>query len=356
VHTPGYGALSALVLALDAPPRCAGTARAARRTSAAATLLALALCVIASPPATAQSLRFFGHGGSPGDDFVFPDRVKITSTPPAAVNIGAGDFTIEFFLRATAADNPNGGVACGFGIAWVNGNILVDRDRFNQGRKWGISLLDGAIAFGVSSDASDYTLCGSALVLDDAWHHVAVDRRASDGRMRIFIDGALDAETPAVSGLPSGDVSYPASGVPGAFCSPDGGSGSSPCSNSDPFLVFGAEKHGFSGINYSGSLAEVRLSNTLRYSGPFARPDALFAPDGATAALYHFAEGSGATTADASGQGGTGTLFFGGSPPAGPIWQPDSPFAARLPAFPAGALVALGGALVGVASAHFRNG
>jgi hypothetical protein len=288
-----------------------------------AAVLALAPC---AGPAAADSLRFRGHGGSPGDAFVFPDRVKVLSVPPAAVNVGAGDFTIEFFLRGAAADNPNGGQACGFGIAWVNSNILIDRDRYNQPRKIGIGLLDGAIAFGASDDSVDYTLCGQTPVLDLQWHHVAVERRASDGRLRIWVDGALDAEGPA-SGGPTGDMRYPVGAVPGNYCSPDGGSGSSSCANSDPFLVFGAEKHGFSGINFSGWLDEIRLSDTLRYAAPFAPPTAPFTADAATAALYHLDEGAGATTADASGNGATGAITFGGAPPAGPEWSPDSPFA-----------------------------
>ena len=291
--------------------------------------------------AQAQSLRFRGHGGSPGENFVFPDRVKILSLPPAAVNVGAGDFTIEFFLRALVADNPNGGFACGFGIDWVNSNILIDRDRFGQPRKIGIGLLDGAIAFGAGDDFVDYTLCGSMPVADGLWHHVAVARRASDGRLFIWVDGVLDAEGPAVGG-PSGDMRYPPGAVPGSFCSPDGGSGASSCENSDPYLVFGAEKHGFSSINFSGWLDEVRLSNTLRYTAPFAPPDQPFDPDADTAALYHFDEGTGSVAADAVAGGSDGEIFFGGSPPAGPEWSADSPFASGVPALGPAGLFGLG--------------
>ncbi|MBY0398967.1 hypothetical protein K2X89_01640 [Myxococcota bacterium] len=135
---------------------------------------------------------------------------------------------------------------------------------------------------------------------------VAVDRRASDGRLRIWVDGAVDAQAAGGSGMPYGDVSYPVGGVPGSFCSPDGGAGNAPCTASDPFLVLGAEKHGFDGINYSGSLDEVRLSSMLRYSAAFAAPTSPHAADPATAALYHFDETSGDVVADASGRGGIG--------------------------------------------------
>jgi hypothetical protein len=285
--------------------------------------------LLAAAGGNASSLRFRGHGGSPGDDFVFPDRVKIDSAPPSTANVGAGDFTIEFFLKAAAVDNPNGSFSCGFGIDWVNGNILIDRDRFGQARKWGIALLDSGIAFGASSDFVDYTLCGSTDVLDGVWHHVAVQRRESDGRMQIWVDGVLDAEGPMAGG-PSGDMSYPAAAVPTNSCSPDGGSGSSSCENSDPFLVFGAEKHGFSGINYNGWLDEIRLSNALRYTTAFPRPVEPFTPDADTAALYHLDEGGGATAADAAGSA-DGAIFTGGSSPAGPEWSADTPLAAPVP-------------------------
>jgi hypothetical protein len=52
-------------------------------------------------------------------------------------------------------------------------------------------------------------------------------------------------------------MSCPTDAVPGNHCSPNGGAGSSSCINSDPYLVFGAEKHGYNGINYSGFLDEV---------------------------------------------------------------------------------------------------
>ena len=71
-----------------------------------------------------------------------------------------------------------------------------------------------------------------ASVLDNQWHHVAVQRRRSDGFLSLYVDGTLQASADG----PDGDVSYPDNGVPGNFC---GG----PCTNSDPFLVLGAEKH-----------------------------------------------------------------------------------------------------------------
>ena len=287
--------------------------------------------------ALAQSLRFYGHGGSTGEQFVFPDRVKIDRAPPSPLAaLGTGDLTVEFFVRALSSENPNGGVACGSGNAWVNSNIVIDADRFGGARAWGIGFLDGAVAFGVLDDFVAYTLCGTTDILDDTWHHVAVDRNASTGEMRIWVDGMLETSGPPGGGGPSGSLAYLDTFLPGNFCSPDGGSGNQSCANSDPFLVFGAEKHGFVGINYSGYLDEVRLSNTLRYNAPFAAPVAAFVPDADTVALYHFDEPSGVTIIDAAGAQ-DGVLFFGGSPPSGPVRSAATP----LPEPSAVAVVAL---------------
>ena len=278
----------------------------------------VALFLFASADAAAQrSLRFYGHGGSPGDNFVFPDRVKIDRAPPSTANFGAGDFTIEFFMRATAAENPNGNVECGFTNNWVQSNIILDNDRFGQPRFWGIGLLDSSIVFAAGDDSSNYTLCGDIDVLDDEWHHVAVDRSASTGVLRIWVDGVLDTQGPP-SGGPTGDLRYEASFMPGNFCSPDGGSGNQSCINSDPFIVFGAEKHGFQDINYSGYLDEVRISRSIVYTVPFTPTTLPFSPLPDTVALYHFDESAGNAVIDATG-GEDGVLFFGGSPPAGPV-------------------------------------
>src|SRR5688572_24787698 len=112
------------------------------------------------------------------------DRVKIRVDDPAnalpggPVDVGATDFTIEFWIKAASADNTAAAVTCGANTAWINGNIVVDRDRFNQDRKFGVSIAGGVVVFGVSGQGpGDRTICGTASVLDNAWHHIAVQRR-----------------------------------------------------------------------------------------------------------------------------------------------------------------------------------
>jgi hypothetical protein len=276
-----------------------------------------------APAGPGYALRFYGNGRN---DI---DRVKIRVDDPATisagppVDVGSTSFTIEFWLRGTRADNRAAAVNCGAGHGWIYGNVVVDRDRYAQGRKYGISLGAGRVAFGVTAQDS-VTICGNRDVLDGAWHHVAVQRRRSDGWLSIYVDGSLDAQGDG----PDGDISYPDDGVPLNRCGSGGGQS---CSNSDPFIVLGAEKHDVSSAfpSYNGFLDELRISTVLRYSSAFTRPGGAFVTDASTVGLYHFDEGEGSTaydTSDAPSGPSNGLLRYGGSP-AGPVWSTETPFA-----------------------------
>ena len=262
-------------------------------------------------PATAggYSLRFYGNGV---DDI---DRVKIRLDEPARpIDVGDGDFTIEWWMKALPGENESTAVRCGENDGWIYGNILLDRDIWGSGDRgdYGIALTGGRIAFGVNNGSSGNTLCGTKNVTDGAWHHVAVTRR-DGGELTIFVDGTLDV---AGSG-PAGDISYR--------------DGRNTVHANDPYLVIGAEKHDAGQADYpsySGWLDELRISSTVRYAAAHARPTDPFVVDGATLGLYHFDEGSGLTLADDAGQVGgpsDGLVRSGGSP-AGPAWSTDSPW------------------------------
>ncbi len=275
------------------------------------------------------SLRFHGNGVAAPD----LDRVKIpvddpfdvNDEPGPSVDVGAQDFTIEFWMRALASENTAPPQACGSNINWIYGNIILDRDRFNEPRKFGLSIAGGGLIFGVTGEFSDSrTICSGpgVDVTDGIWHHVAVQRRRSDGYMWLFIDGVQRA---AADG-PDGDVSYPGNEVPtGNYCS------GAPCLNSDPFLVIGAEKHdaGPAFPSFSGWVDEIRISNALRYAGTFVPSWIPFRYGAGIVGLYHLDGGSGDLVIDSSlGSGWTshGTRRFGGAP-AGPEWSTDTPFA-----------------------------
>ncbi|MFQ3611888.1 MAG: LamG-like jellyroll fold domain-containing protein [Fimbriimonadales bacterium] len=295
-----------------------------KRRELSATVIGLCALMISVAAAQPQySLRFFGNGT---DDI---DRVKIqiddpnNNLPGPPADVGATDFTIEFWVRGYLSENTSPSVVCGANEDWIYGNIVFDRDRFSQGRKFGISIANGRVVFGVTNASFEArTICGTTNVLDGEWHHIAVQRRRSDGWMWLYVDGQLQAQADG----PNGDISYPDNGVPCSNCC-----NGNPCNFSDPFIVLGAEKHDFDPSNYpsfSGWMDELRLSTVLRYSGNFTPPSSPFVPDTNTAALYHMDELSGNDVLDSSNAPGGpshGVLRFGGNP-AGPLRSVQSPF------------------------------
>lgn len=251
-------------------------------------------------------MRFFGTGA--GDI----DRVKIPLGPGRPVNVGVGDFTIELWIKGAVSDNPATGCASG-DAAWITGHIVVDRDVYGAGDRgdFGLSLLGGRVAWGVSRGGYGATACGNRDVLDGAWHHVAVTRAVLTGRLDVWVDGTLDARIDTSPAF--GDVSYR-----------DGRATGWP--TSDPYLVLGAEKHdaGADYPSFDGFVDDVRISTVVRYTVPFDRPVAPHPVDGATAALYRFDDASGTSVADAVGAS-PGELHRGG-PANGPVRVGDSPF------------------------------
>ncbi|PWT90576.1 MAG: hypothetical protein C5B54_06915, partial [Acidobacteria bacterium] len=250
-------------------------------------------------------LRFHGNGTN---DI---DRVKIQIDDPANSNagpradVGSADFTIEFWMRASAAENTAAAVACGNNQNWILGNVILDRDRLNQDRKYGLSVAGGKLVFGVSGEGTgDLTICGATNVLDDRWHEVAIERRRSDGQMWIFVDGVVDATQTG----PGGDVSYP-----------DNAIATDP---NDPFLVIGAEKYDAHPA-YSGWIDELQISTILGYTTSSTVIHRTFFADANTASLYHFDDGSGDVITDATGRLNASRSF--GGIPAGPEWDTERP-------------------------------
>lgn len=255
---------------------------------------------------TGYSLRFFGNGI---EDI---DRVKIPLEGSGqAVNVSE-DFTIELWIKITPDENVSG--ACSAeDAAWINGNIILDRDVFGAGDygDFGLSLFaqEGVIGFGISRENQGVTLCGVTNIVDNAWHHIAVTRD-NTGLLTLYIDGQQDA---SIDG-PVGDISYR-----------EGRSTSWP---NDPFLVIGAEKHDYDNEQYpsfSGWIDELHISRVVRYTEDFSRPSEPFTADENSVGLYHFDEGEGSYIEDSSGTGSHGVRHEGGSP-LGPAWSEDTPF------------------------------
>lgn len=261
---------------------------------------------ITAPTTSGTSLRFSGTGAND------VDRVKIPLDPARPVDVGAGDFTIELWIKGRLGDNPAAGCSTG-DAAWITGHVVVDRDVYGDGDRgdFGLSLLGGRVAWGASRGGAGATVCGSRTVLDGEWHHVAVTRAAATGRLQVWVDGQLDGD---VSTSPAtGDVSYR-----------DGRPTSWP--GSDPFLVLGAEKHdaGAQYPSFAGLIDDVRISTVVRYTAAFPRPTAPHPVDSQTAALYRFDESGGPTVVDEMGTS-PGELRVGG-PAGAPARSTDIPF------------------------------
>jgi hypothetical protein len=264
------------------------------------------------------SLRY---NGLPGD--TNENRVLITTTITGTeglqlpVNVGSENFTIEWWMKSTLTDNVTSTMTmnCGANQDWIYGNIVLDRYLSGNNPGYGVSLIDGIPVFGItgSTITDSISLCASTPVANGGWHHVAVERRFSDGRIWIYVDGKFEA----TANGPDGDISYPFD--------------ITPTHPSEPYLSIGAWKldddhlvHPF----FRGWIDELRFSNNLRYTKSFDVKEKVFVPDEHTVALYHFDSGLNNDILDESGATGgpsNGNRRYGGTE-NGPEWEPSDLF------------------------------
>lgn len=286
-------------------------------------ILAAALTPVSLTPVVVRlmlgqyALRFYGNGTGN------IDRVRIAldvDSESTAVDVGAGDFTIEMRLRCSYADNTSGP---GIGDA-RNSNIFADRDIWGHERGWvaGVTRLSGpdrlVACLGCSGGLNEVweTIYGSSDVGDDAWHHVAITWQQSTRTLRLWVDGAQEGGDLVLSTGVT-DLSYPDGYDPGL-------------GQNNPYLVLGAEKHdaGSEFPSYNGLLDELRVSDTRRYTTSFSPPTTPFTPDANAVGLYHFDDGNNIVLTDwatVAGAPTDGELLVGGTP-EGPEWVASSAF------------------------------
>ena len=239
--------------------------------------------VMASGNPFGTSIRFHGTGTG------YNDRVEIpvqNNGQGNKLNIGATDFTIEFWMKVPigVTNTPVGG-----GNGWIWGNIILDRDIYGEhDNDFGLSLFNGNLRFGTGPNPDDSTIETSGVnVADGLWHHVAIVRVASTGQVRIYVDGTQRAS----GNLQAGDISY--SGSPSGYIN------GSCNENKDPYLVLGAEKHDYfwcaendptkaKNNAYNGLLDDLRISDIARYNSNFTRPTLPHPIDNHTVAMYRF--------------------------------------------------------------------
>lgn len=262
------------------------------------------------------ALRFYGTGvGPPGlqDRVLLPvDDNVAGSAGNTPIDLGAGSFTLDFWLRGTLADNTaasGGGDVETDDINWIYGNIVLDRDIWcgeGHQRKYGVSLAGGLVRFGTSPGAtlSDFenTIEGNINVLDGVWHHVAVVRDVSTGTKHIYVDGVLDFSSSA--GVSQADLSYPDEGIPvtPGVCDPG------QLTPYGWYLVIAAEKHdaGEEFPSFNGFFDELRLWNRALSASEIAmnRDVVVAANTPGLVGLYRFEEGVGTAVGDSSVAGG----------------------------------------------------
>lgn len=200
------------------------------------------------PPLWASSGRF-GAGSITGRAGF---HAAAKAVDPTILNLGANDFTIECFYRASAEPNSTTllsrwgttGNRCWYLTYEASGN----RFRF-------IASTDGSASTVAINYDFDVESIGLAAAFDGNWHHLAVTR--SSGTIRIFLDG----------NLATGASSSYAIGSTALF---DGGT--------YPFLI-GATT--VSNLTPSGGwengIDEVRVTvGTARYVSNFTPPTARF--------------------------------------------------------------------------------
>lgn len=263
----------------------------------------MGVLILRSTAATNQSVQFFGTGT--GDS----DRIKISrvSNPSAnnGADIGSTDMTIELWVKPAASGNDSSysgsGGASTYTTAAIVGNAIIDCDVYARTPGFVWTLTSGRLTFGWNMSGGNHALVGTTDLRDNAWHHIALCRNSSTGQVEMYADGVREATVTTLSG----DLSYP-----GGTPEPEGEQG-------DEYLVIGAEKHDVDPVAFPafvGYMTELRLSNSLRYSGAsYTIPSARFSDDANTEALYHFTESNGSTITDSSASGANGTLQSGAS-------------------------------------------
>ncbi len=150
-----------------------------------------------------------------------------------------------------------------------------------------LTTSNGKIMALIRTDSGVLSEIVGPVINNNAWHFIALTRTTT-GALQLFVDGTSAGTASGGSGaITTSTTSARGIGVERywathAFSTPD-----------RQFL--------------NGVIDEVQISKVVRYTGTFV-PLTNFQPDSNTLALWHFNEGTGQTTADASSNGITATL------------------------------------------------
>jgi hypothetical protein len=194
-----------------------------------------------------SSIQFDGTG----DYLSVPDH--------STLDIGTGDFTVEMYLR----------------IPSVTASYII---MSHGGPGWSGNTNGFSIPLEAAGNIGFNTETGGARINSDAhgmsvdtWHHVAVVR--DSGTIRFFVDGVAKGST-----ANSDDISSTAE------------------------LRIGVLYDNTTGIEFTGYMDEIRISNNARYTTGFTPSTTAFTDDANTVLLIHSDTTDGSTTfTDSSG-------------------------------------------------------
>ena len=182
-------------------------------------------------------------------------------------------FTIEYWVKTTQT-GPGGS-------QWYNGNGIVDAEVAGVTNDFGTSLVGDKLAFGVGSP--DISIKSVSSVNTGAWFHVAATWNSALHQLNLYINGALEASTSASVGTN--------------------------VRNGPAYIRFGSLQ---TNLNFfSGQVDEVRFWSVERSQVQIQQNMNVSVPDNSTGltAYYKLDESVGTTTADATVNGYTGTLY-----------------------------------------------
>ena len=166
----------------------------------------------------------------------------LTVDDGANIDLGTGDFTIEFWMNSD--EDTNGDFAMGRWDATPNGGHYTTR-------QWGI-VLSSSGGYGINIYTSAGTNYGTVDTCDSKWHHVAIVR--SSGDAKCYLDGKYVIEATSMDSL---NMSF-----------------------SSKLMIGGGQAR-----YWRGAMYDYRISDTARYSSDFDVPTAKFTSDSNTLLL-----------------------------------------------------------------------
>lgn len=249
----------------------------------------------------------------------------------AAPGLGASSFTLEAWFNKTGAGTPlpttgTGGITNVLPLVAKGRNeadgSAVDMNYFlgiDSSAHLAVDFEDKNSTNGSVGDLSGQNHPATDLnttISNNVWYHVAATYDTSNGLWKFYVNGNLDFTSPAQVAIASGSpIALPQNG-----------------STQHASIGSALNSTGVASGFFAGIIDEARVWNTVRSQAQIQA--SMNTELGATAGLsgvWHENEGSGNTTADASGNGFTGTLTNGptwvaGAPALNPV-VPPGPYA-----------------------------